>query len=392
MRRSENRILTTHAGSLPRPRALLELHARRARGETVDPVAFETEAGGAVRDVIARQIAAGIDIGNDGEQRRVTFSRYMQERLSGLGGSWERPPRADVEDFPLYKAMSRERSSRAALAAPDTLPQARAEIRHVNAGAVERECSAFLEALRQAPGQFVEAFVTAPSPGFLATTMQNVHYASQEAYLAALGEALRVEYEAIARQGLVLQIDCPDFGVEPGRLFYRRPRSEFLDFLGKTVETINQAVRNIPREQIRLHVCWGNADSPRVHDIPLAEILPTILGAKVSAIMFPFANGRHAHEFQLLRRIPLAEDQIVLAGVIDTLTNVVEHPEVVADRLERVAAAVGDPRRVIASTDCGLETSAGASRVAGDVAWAKLAALAEGARIASARLFPARAA
>ena len=386
MRRSEERILTTHAGSLPRPSDLSRLLIKTSLGQAVDRSEFDSVADAAIRDVIARQINARIDIGNDGEQRRLSFSRHLQDRLSGLGGGWQRPPRGDIEDFPLFKQMSKERTS--ALAVPDVLPQAIGEVHYVNSGHVHQECTDFLAALNAAEGRFVESFITAPSPGFLATTMQNVYYDTEDAYLAALGTALQVEYEAITSHGLVLQLDCPEFGVEPGRLFRDRPIGEFLAFVEKIVETINQAVRNIPRDQIRMHVCWGNSHSPRNRDIPLETLLPIILQAKVGAIMLPFANGRHAHEFRALQKFPLQEDQIVIAGVIDTLTNVIEHPEVVADRLERIAAVVGDPRRIMAGTDCGLETSVGGSAVAPDVAWAKLTTLADGARLASQRLFP----
>lgn len=380
--RRHDRILTTHAGSLPRVPALEALHRRRARAEPVAQDEFAAAADAAVREIIRRQIDVGIDIGNDGEQRRRNFARYIEDRLSGLGGGWRRPPRGDVEDFPLYKQMTAGQRG----GAPELSPQVVGAVRHVNAAAPDRECAGFLDALAQAGGGFADSFITAPSPGFLASTMQNVHYDTEQAYFDALSDALQVEYEAIARHGVMLQIDCPDIGVESGRLFLNRPRHELLAFIDKGIDAINRAVRNIPPERIRLHVCWGNVESPRVHDAPLQDILPAVLRANVGAIMFPFANGRHAHEIQVLRAIPLRQDQIVLAGVIDTLTNVVEHPEVVADRLERVAAVVGDARRVVASTDCGLETSVGGSRVAPDVAWAKLAVLVEGARLASRRL------
>ncbi|MBW8270037.1 uroporphyrinogen decarboxylase/cobalamine-independent methonine synthase family protein [Caldovatus aquaticus] len=217
--------------------------------------------------------------------------------------------------------------------------------------------------------------------------MQNRHYDTEQAYLDALGEALRVEYEAIVGAGFLLQLDCPGLALERHCSYRDRPLGGFLGFCERVVATINRAPANVPRERVRLHVCWGNYEGPHDADVPLAEILPVLLAAKVGGLVLPFANPRHAHEYRCLARTPLAEDQVLVAGVIDPLTNFVEHPEVVAERIERIVRAVGDPRRVLAGTDCGFDTAAGRGRVAPDVAWAKLRALAEGARIASARLF-----
>ena len=231
--------------------------------------------------------------------------------------------------------------------------------------------------------------MTAPSPGIVATIIHNEHYDSLRSYLAALGAALRIEYEAIVRHGFVLQLDCPDLAMERHIAYRHRPLSEFLGFVELVVEAIDAALANVPRDRVRLHVCWGNYEGPHDEDVPLADVLPILRRLRVGGFVLPFGNARHAHEYRCFEKLPLAGDQVLVAGVIDTLTNVVEHPEVIADRLERVAAAVGDPRRVLAGTDCGLETSAGNSRVADDVAWGKLAALVEGARIASRRLFGA---
>ncbi|MEE8395959.1 MAG: hypothetical protein V3S29_07890, partial [bacterium] len=232
-----------------------------------------------------------------------------------------------------------------------------------------------------------EAFVTAPSPGIIAAAVPNEHYDTDDAYLDALADALRVEYEAIVGHGFLLQLDCPDLALERHISFAGRPLGDFLDFVEKVVAAINRSLRGVPREAVRLHVCWGNYEGPHDLDVPLAEILPSILQADVGAVVLPFANPRHAHEFGLFADGPLAPDQLLVAGVIDTTTNYVEHPEVVADRIERVARALGDPSRVIAGTDCGFDTSAGMGKVAGDIVWAKLAALSEGARLAGQRLF-----
>jgi 5-methyltetrahydropteroyltriglutamate--homocysteine methyltransferase len=384
MRRSDERILTTHTGSLPRPAGLTELYARRARGEPVDAAALDAAGLAAVRAVVPQQIAAGIDIGNNGEQQRENFFLYLRHRMSGFGGAWQRWPRADVERYPLFKqAMESQAAGKAAVSsfAP---PKAIGEVRYVDASLVEQECAAFRAVLDATKTAFVEPFMTAPSPGIVAAAIRNEHYDSEDTYLAALGAALKLEYEAIVRHGFLLQLDCPDLALERHVSYQDRPLADFLDFVERVVATINAALATIPPERVRMHVCWGNYEAPHDCDVPLAEILPLLKQAKVGALVLPFANPRHAHEVRFLDQ--LGDDQVVVAGVIDSLTNFVEHPEVIAERIERVAAIV-DPRRVIAGTDCGFDTSAGMGRVAEDVVWAKLKALSEGARIASARLF-----
>jgi 5-methyltetrahydropteroyltriglutamate--homocysteine methyltransferase len=387
MQRSDGRILTTHTGSLPRPAALTRLYAQRARGETVDDAALAAAALAAVRAVVQKQAAAGIDIANNGEQQREGFFLYLRHRMSGFGGHWKRWPRADIERYPMFKA-----ALEAQLAAKDAvsnfaLPKAIGEVRYVDDSAIAEECAQFRAVLEETKPDFVAPFMTAPSPGIVAAAIRNEHYPSEEEYLAALGVALRHEYAAIHRVGFLLQLDCPDLALERHVSYQGRPIGDFLAFVERVVATINTALADIPRECVRMHVCWGNYEAPHDCDVPLAEILPILRQANVGALVLPFANPRHAHEVRCLKETPLAEDQLVVAGVIDSLTNFVEHPDVVADRLVRVAEAVGDPARVIAGTDCGFDTSAGMGRVAEDVVWAKLRALRDGARIASERLF-----
>ena len=221
----------------------------------------------------------------------------------------------------------------------------------------------------------------------MATIVKNEHYATFEAYIDAIADALRIEYETIVANGFNLQIDAPDLGLERHVAYGKRPLADFQQFVEIVVAAINGALTNVPREKVRLHVCWGNYEGPHDHDVPLADTLPIIRKAKVGGLFLPFANPRHAHEYKLLRDMPLADDQVLIAGVIDTVTNYIEHPEVVADRLERIAEVVGDPARVVAGTDCGFDTSAGMGRVAEDIVWAKLASMVEGARLASRRLF-----
>jgi 5-methyltetrahydropteroyltriglutamate--homocysteine methyltransferase len=391
MRWSDDRILTTHAGSLPRPPALVRLYARRAAGEAVDPAALEAAGREALRQIVPRQIEAGIDVGNNGEQQREGFFLYVQRRMSGFGGSWQRRQRGDVARYPIFQQMMQEQQAGRTAVSNFLPPRAMSEVRYLDPAAAHAECEDFRRVLAATEG-FVESFLTAPSPGIVAAAVKNEHYETEEAYLEALADALRVEYEAIVGHGFLLQLDCPDLALERHITYQDRPLGDFLGFVERVVGAINRALANVPRDRVRLHVCWGNYEGPHDMDVPLAEILPIIREAQVGGFVFPFANPRHAHEYRCFEgrgagHAALDDDQILVAGVIDTLTNFVEHPEVVAERIERVAAAIGDPRRVLAGTDCGFDTSAGMGRVAEDVVWAKLRALRDGARLASQRLF-----
>jgi 5-methyltetrahydropteroyltriglutamate--homocysteine methyltransferase len=386
MRRSEDRILTTHTGSLPRPPELTRLYVRRARGESVDAAELESLGQEALRSILRKQAEAGVDIGNNGEQQREGFFLHIRHRMSGFGGSWQRRTRADALRYPLFKAMMEQQLAAKEAVSNMGPPKAIGEIRYLGTEAIEAECTDLRAALDGTGTHFVEPFVTAPSPGILAGAMKNEYYDTEAAYLDALGAALKPEYETIVQRGFLLQLDCPDLALERHLSYQDRPLGDFLGFVERVVATINKALENVPRDRVRLHVCWGNYEGPHDCDVPLADILPVIKQANVGAFFFPFANPRHAHEYRVFEKLPLADDQIIIGGVIDSLTNFVEHPEAVADRLEHVAAAVADPHRVIAGTDCGFDTSAGMGRVAEDVVWAKLKSLAEGARIASRRL------
>jgi 5-methyltetrahydropteroyltriglutamate--homocysteine methyltransferase len=388
MQRSQGRILTTHTGSLPRPQPLTRLYALRAGGDAVDDAALDRVAKDAVRAVVRKQRDAGIDVGNNGEQQRDSFFLYLKGRLSGLGGSWERPSRADVDRYPDFKRMwTAQHAGRTQVSALGGLPKAIGDVRYLDPRAIDDECDFFEAVLEENPGVFVEPFMSAPSPGIVATAVRNEHYDTLASYLAALGKALKVEYEAIVAHGFLLQIDAPDLALERHITYKDQPVSAFVAFVELVIATINQALENVPRDRVRLHVCWGNSESPHDCDVALGDILPALQQANVGGFVLPFANPRHAHEFRCFTKYPLADDQVLVAGVIDSLTNFVEHPEVVADRLERVAAVVGDPTRVLAGTDCGFDTSAGWGRVAEDVVWAKLASMRDGARLASQRLF-----
>ena len=386
MRRSEERILTTHTGSLPRPPELTQLHIRRARGELIDSAELERLGQAALRGIVRKQAEADVDIGNNGEQQREGFFLHIRHRMSGFGGSWQRRTRADALRYPIFKRIMEEQLAARQAVSNMGPPKAIDAVRYLGRGGIEAECADFRAALDETGVHFVEPFLTAPSPGIIAGAMKNEHYETEQAYLDDIGAALKEEYEAIVDAGFLLQLDCPDLALERHLSYQDRPLGDFLGFVERVVATINKAVENIPREKVRLHVCWGNYEGPHDCDVPLSDILPILQQAKVGAFFLPFANPRHAHEYRVFEKQPLADDQILVAGVIDSLTNFVEHPEAVADRIERVAQVVGDPKRVIAGTDCGFDTSAGMGRVAEDVVWAKLAALAEGARLASKRM------
>ncbi len=387
MRRSTDRILTTHAGSLPRPARLTELFATRADGGAIDEAELDRLADQAVRDIVPKQIAAGIDVGNNGEQPREAFFLYLRRRLTGFGGKGTRAPQRDVTLYPDFMEMrARATASRPAVSnmAP---PKVIGAIRYLDKALVEAECAQFAAAVAAQPAnaRFVENFMTAPSPGIVAAAIPNEHYDTMERYVDAVAAALAVEYHAIVDAGFVLQIDAPDLAMERHFLFADRPLSDFIGFMEMVIAAINKALGSIPRDRVRLHVCWGNYEGPHDCDVALADIIAPLGQARAGALMMPLANPRHAHEHRCFHG-KLADDQILIAGVIDTTTNYIEHPEVVADRLELAARAVGDPTRVMAGTDCGFDTSAGMGRVAESVVWAKLAAMRDGAAIASGRL------
>ncbi len=382
------RILTTHAGSLPRPAALTEQFTRRAQGETVDEEALAAAGREAVASVVAKQRAIGIDAVSNGEQQRESFVLYLRRRLSGIGGRGDRATFADIESYPKFKEeRARFLAARQAVSNVAHLPQCIGPISYLGKAELEEECATFKTAYAANARGAAPPFFTAASPGILASIVKNAYYPSFEAYIEAIAAALQIEYETIVGNGFNLQIDAPDLALERHVAFATRPTADFQQFVEVVIAALNRALVNVPREKVRLHVCWGNYEGPHDHDVPLVDILPILQRAAVGGLYLPFANPRHAHEYKVLRGMPLGADQILVAGVIDTVTNYIEHPEVVADRLERIVEVVGDPTRVMAGTDCGFDTSAGMGRVAEDVVWSKLGAMVEGARIASQRLF-----
>ena len=385
MKTSDERILTTHVGSLPRNPVLRDLLVRQERGDAVDAARLEQEIDAAVQAAIDKQLEAGIDIGNDGEQSRPGFATYVTRRMRGFGGESRRPLSRDLVEFPDYAALLAARRQSAARIA--NAPQAVAEVAYTDLGEAEKEADRLLRHTDGRPQTFVERFMTAASPGIIATIHLNAYYDSHERYVMALAREMRPEYELIHARGLLLQLDCPDLAMERARLFQHEPLDRFLQVIDTHVEAINLATANIPSDRIRLHVCWGNYDGPHTHDVPLDAILPVLYRARVGALSLELANPRHQHEHKVLKRLPPPDRMLLLPGVIDSTTNFVEHPEVVADRIGQAVDAVGDRSRVIASVDCGFGTFAGTEVVAGSVIWAKLRALREGAALATARLW-----
>jgi 5-methyltetrahydropteroyltriglutamate--homocysteine methyltransferase len=385
MIRSNDRILTTHVGSLPRDKVLTDLLIRREAGDAVDPDQLAEAMQRSVRAIVAAQAAAGIDIGNDGEQQRVGFQTYIPERMSGFGGESKRKVGRDFAEVPeLVDMFQRRFPTRSKIS---NAPQAIAEVRYLDNKSIEAEIARFQTCAAAASSPFLEMFMTAPSPGIVATTMLNAYYHSHEAYLMALARELRPEYQAVHRAGLILQIDAPDLAMERTMTFQDQSDREFLRICEQHVAAINSAVAEIPKERVRLHCCWGNWEGPHVHDIALAQILPVLYQAHAGALTIEFANPRHQHEYDALRGQPLPKDWLLIPGVIDTTTNFVEHPQVVARRLLEAVDVVGERERVIASTDCGFGTFAGREWVAAPIVWKKLQALRQGADIASARLW-----
>ena len=385
MQKSDERILTTHVGSLPRNPELTDLLIDQEQGKAIDTTALAHQSETAIQHVVDEQLKAGVDIINDGEQPRIGFQTYVPQRMRGFGGESKRPTPQDMAEFPDFAAMIQRRNMMRAKVF--NAPQAIAEVEYDDLSAVQDECEMFLRCTDQTPGAFTERFMTAASPGIIATTMLNAYYDSHETYVLAVAEQMKKEYEYIHAQGMLLQLDAPDLAMERTFLFQDQTIVEFQKTIEIHIEAVNRATENIPVERIRLHICWGNYDGPHNHDVPLIDILPILYQAQVGALSIELANPRHQHEYKAFQQHPLPDSMLLIPGVIDSTTNYIEHPEIVADRICQVADAVGDRSRVLAGSDCGFGTFAGWEMVPESVVWAKLAACTEGARLASQRLW-----
>jgi 5-methyltetrahydropteroyltriglutamate--homocysteine methyltransferase len=379
---SRDRILTTHVGSLPRNEKLSDMLLRREAGEAFEAAEMAAEMDKAVRHVVEKQAAAGIDIGNDGEQQRVGFQTYVPQRMSGFAGVSKRRRGMDFEQFPeLVQYLTRRFPH---VSKQQNAPEAQSEVKYLDIKPIENE----LTRVKKIAGTtFPEMFMTAASPGIIASTMLNAYYKTNDEYLDVLSREMRKEYLAIHKAGLLLQIDAPDLAMD--RTMFHRDLSDsaFVKEVEKQVDAINRAIDGIPADRVRLHVCYGNWEGPHIDDVPLATILPALYQAKVGALSIEFSNPRHAHEYAAFKQHPLPKDMLLLPGVIETTSNFVEHPEVVARRIAEAVAVVGDRERVIASTDCGFGTFTNREWVVEPAVWLKLKSLREGADIASSRLW-----
>lgn len=369
----------THVGSLPRGDALTPLLLARDKGEPHDPLQFDTLVQAAVNDAVARQIECGVSIVSDGELGKVGYSTYMIERLDGFGGHVDRKPAADLAAHPdlsrkLSAIMGSQEFTRASCIGP---------VRLRSLAPLHDDIRRFRHAIDQTDG--ARGFMNAASPGLITAFQVNRHYPTHEAYLADIVDAMREEYETIVAAGFDLQLDCPDLAMSRHTGYQNESEQDFLRIAAANVEALNAATANIPADRMRMHVCWGNYEGPHDCDIALEKVIHIILAARPSTILFEAANPRHEHEWAVWRDTKLPEDKILAPGLIDTCSNYVEHPELIAQRIERFAAIVGKDR-VIASTDCGFGTFAGYGKIDPAVTWKKLRSLREGADIADARL------
>jgi 5-methyltetrahydropteroyltriglutamate--homocysteine methyltransferase len=376
VKRSTERFLTTHTGSLPRPDDLIRMMFAKEEGVPVDRAALQARIHSAVAEVVQKQAGAGVDIVNDGEQSKPSYATYVKDRLAGFGGTGNTFRYQDLNDFPVLEKKvfgdpGRSRRKTPGCNAPIAVRDAEAAIQDAdNLKAAVAEVKA------------EEAFMSAASPGVIALFFRNDHYPTREAYLAAIADAMRHEYETVAKAGFVLQIDCPDLAMGRHIQFADLSLAEFRRMAAQNIEALDHATANIPPDRLRMHLCWGNYEGPHHCDVPLADIVDLVFKARPSAISFEAANPRHAHEWTLFERVKLPAGKILIPGVLESKSNFIEHPELIAQRIGRYAKLVGR-ENVIAGSDCGYGTWVGQAAVDPDVVWAKLASMAEGARLAS---------
>jgi 5-methyltetrahydropteroyltriglutamate--homocysteine methyltransferase len=376
VKRSTERFLTTHTGSLPRPDDLIRMMFAKEEGVPVDRAALQARIRSAVAEVVKKQADAGVDIVNDGEQSKPSYATYVKDRLAGFGGTGNTFRYQDLNDFPtlekkVFGDPGRSRRKTPGCNAPISVADPKAAVQDAD------NLKAALASVK-----VEEGFMSAASPGVIALFFRNDHYPSREAYLAAIADAMRHEYETVAKAGFVLQIDCPDLAMGRHIQFADLSLAEFRKMAAQNIEALNHATANIPPDRLRLHLCWGNYEGPHHCDVPLADIIDVVFKARASAISFEAANPRHAHEWTLFERVKLPDGKILIPGVLESKSNFIEHPELIAQRIGRYAKLVGR-ENVIAGSDCGYGTWVGQAAVDADVVWAKLKAMAEGARLAT---------
>ncbi len=383
MKTSTDRILTTHVGSLPRPQAVADVLFARDKGELVDHEAAAKTISKAVTDVVRRQSDVGVDIVNDGEMNKVSYATYIKDRITGFDGDTpnEPVPRQDILDFPgLLKKLADSGAT-----AQYKRPRCTGEITVKDLKPLETDLGNLRNATESGAAP-VETFMNAASPGVIALFQPNDFYNTPQAYLEAIAEAMRIEYETIVGSGVLLQIDAPDFGMGRHTMYRERTVEDYLGLAEKHVEVLNHALRNVSPDRVRMHMCWGNYEGPHHHDIPMEQLLPIVLRVNVQGLLFEASNPRHAHEWTVFGDVEIPDDKILIPGVLDSTTNYIEHPMLVAERLCRFADIVGR-ERIIAGTDCGFGTFAGFGPVDPDIVYMKLATMVDGARIASERLW-----
>jgi 5-methyltetrahydropteroyltriglutamate--homocysteine methyltransferase len=380
MKRSTDRILTTHTGSLPRPSDLLSMMTAAEGGGATDAKQLQTRVRSAVAEVVRQQVHAGVDIVNDGEASKPSYSTYVKDRLTGFNGEADVMAIADLADYPEFG----ERFARQGVL--DTLkrPACTAPITYNNLDAVNRDIADLKAAI--AESRPAEAFLTAASPGVISIFLGNHHYKTHEAYLAALADAMKTEYHAIYQAGLILQVDCPDFAMGRHIQFPDATLDEFRRNLALHVEALNHALADIPEDRVRIHLCWGNYEGPHHRDVPIRDIIDLVFKAHASGISYEGANPRHEHEWAVFKDVKLPAGKVLIPGVIDSTNNYIEHPELIAQRITNLARVVGR-ENVIAGSDCGFATVAGYTPVDPKITWAKLAAMSDGAKIASQQLW-----
>jgi 5-methyltetrahydropteroyltriglutamate--homocysteine methyltransferase len=380
MQASQDRILTTHVGSLPRSQAVVDVVFGREQGTEADRSTGDAVIAAAIEDIVRRQSEIGIDIVSDGELSKISYATYIKDRLTGFGGESHREPAQDLLDFPGVLRRRHESGTRSEASPPRCV----GEVGVKDMQPLEIDLANLRHAVDKA--EPAEAFMNAAAPGVIALFQPNDYYPSHEKYVEVLGEAMRAEYEGIVEAGFLLQIDSPDIGMGRHTIFRDKTDAEYLRLANLHIEVLNHALRNIDSDRVRLHVCWGNYEGPHNHDVPMELVLPIALKADAGALLFESSNPRHAHEWTVFRDTKIPDDLILVPGVIDSTTNFIEHPKLVAERIRRFADMIGRDR-VIAGTDCGFGTFADHGAVDADVVFAKLGALAEGARIASDELW-----
>jgi 5-methyltetrahydropteroyltriglutamate--homocysteine methyltransferase len=385
MKLSTDRILTTHSGSMPRGEPLGSLLIDQEEGKRIDRNRIDQVADERVAYITKKEVEVGLDIPNDGEQGRVGFQTYVPQRWSGFGGKSSRPYGREFAEFPKFTERMMQRIPKTGRVFD--APEAIAEVHYRGEGEIKKEIDRLQQQGVKNHPNVSEWFMNSPTPGIIAATMLNAYYDSDDAYLDAIAGEISKEYKAIVDAGYILQVDGPDLAMERVLLYQDLTDSEFAEQTERHVEALNKALEQIPRERVRLHVCWGNWEGPHVHDVAMSVVLPSLYQAKVGAIGLEFANPRRQHETAAIKANRPPDNIAIIPGVIDSKSNVVEHPEVVAQRIERVVDAVGDRERVIAGVDCGFGTFTGWEWVAEDVVWEKLRSLREGAAIASKRLW-----